>query len=94
MLYVWDEFGLAAAQVGYIQRQLAKMEASKDESSGERPFQKGIPPFEEVLRGKINFLRMVRGKDDAIYRKYLSWYRKLSSRHSALLTGTSDVEPK
>jgi RNA-directed DNA polymerase len=39
-----------------------------------------VPPFQEVLRGKINFLGMVRGKDNEIYRKYLNWYRSLSKR--------------
>ncbi len=75
MLHVWDKFGLVSAQMGYVQRQIEKLELS-DEEVAEKQF----PPFQEVLRGKINFLKMVKGKDDVIYQKYLNWYRKLSKR--------------
>jgi RNA-directed DNA polymerase len=39
-----------------------------------------VPDFRDVLRGKINFLGMVRGKDNIIYLKYLQWYCQLSSK--------------
>ena len=75
MLHVWEKFGLASAQYGYVERRVRELELSETQMP-----EKLFPPFQEVLRGKINFLRMVRGKDDVIYRKYLNWYRKLSTQ--------------
>ncbi|WP_088893319.1 reverse transcriptase domain-containing protein [Leptolyngbya ohadii] len=70
MLHAWDKFGLASVQQRYVEKHYKE--------SGK--FNKEIPSFQEVLRGKINFLGMIRGKDDEIYRKYLTWYRNLSVR--------------
>jgi RNA-directed DNA polymerase len=63
MLHAWDKFGLESVEEKYINK------SSRD--------QKSNPPFKDVLRGKIYFLGMVRGKDNTIYRKYLKWYYKL-----------------
>lgn len=70
MLHAWDKFGLDSAEQKYIEKYFKEP----------KKFQEEIPRFREVLRGKINFLGMVRGKDNEIYRKYLNWYRKLSKR--------------
>lgn len=76
MLHVWEKFGLASAEQRYIEKYGKKLEG----------FKKEAPRFQEVLRGKINFLGMVRGKDNEIYRKYLVWYRKLLKRESRSLS--------
>ena len=70
MLHVWEKFGLASAQQAYVNKYYGE--------SGK--FNGGMPIFQEVLRGKINFLGMVKGKDNEIYRKYRTWYRNLSTR--------------
>ena len=70
MLHAWDKFGLASAQQRYNERYHTQSGKLNEEA----------PLFQEVLRGKINFLGMVRGKDNEIYRKYLSWYRSLLAR--------------
>jgi RNA-directed DNA polymerase len=70
MLYVWDKFGLKSAQTRYMEKRSKELQIPEGK----------VPPFRAVLRGKINFLGMVRGKDDNIYRKYLAWYRNLSRR--------------
>jgi RNA-directed DNA polymerase len=75
MLHAWDKFGLSAAQLKYNE-----INGAHHQDSGK--FNKDVPPFKEVLRGKINFLGMVRGKDDKIYRKYLDWFRTLSRREN------------
>ena len=38
---------------------------------------KTIPPMESVLDGKIMFLGMVRGKEDALYLKYKNQFNEL-----------------
>ena len=70
MLYAWDKFGLSSAQQKYVEKRSKELNTSEDK----------VPPFRKILRGKINFLGMVRGKDNEIYRKYLAWYRNLSRR--------------
>lgn len=70
MLHAWDKFGLDSAEQRYVEKY----------SKEPRKFQEEPPRFREILRGKINFLGMVRGKDDEIYRKYFNWYCSLSKR--------------
>lgn len=67
MLHVWEKFGLDVAEQKYREKRSKELEILEEE----------VPSFQEVLRGKINFLGMVRGKDNEIYRKYLTWYFKL-----------------
>jgi RNA-directed DNA polymerase len=70
MLQAWEKFGLYSVEARY------KEKVSKELGILEEK----VPKFKEVLRGKLNFLGMVRGKDNEIYRKYLNWYRQLSSK--------------
>ena len=60
MLYAWKEFGLEAAQVEYLSRYDKK----------HRNPTKPPPRFELVVRGKLEFLRMVKGSSDPVYRNY------------------------
>jgi RNA-directed DNA polymerase len=73
MLHAWDKFGLESVQERYIEKRSKELGIPVEDMEE-------VPPFQEVLRGKINFLGMVRGKDNEIYRKYLNWYRSLSNR--------------
>jgi RNA-directed DNA polymerase len=68
MLQAWEKFGLDSVEARYKEKVSVELGISQEE----------VPKFKEVLRGKLNFLGMVRGKENEIYRKYLSWYRKLS----------------
>lgn len=70
MLYVWEKYGLVEAQKEYIKKKVENLKASSEE----------VPFFDDVVRGKINFLGMVRGKDNKIYLKYLNWYQSLAVR--------------
>jgi RNA-directed DNA polymerase len=70
MLQAWDKFGLESVETRYTEK-CSKLFGDK---------RKEIPPFLEVLRGKIHFLGMVRGKNSEIYRKYLNWYYQILNR--------------
>jgi len=48
-------------------------------------------PFKNVLRGKIEFLGMVRGKNDAIYQKYLMAFNKLDPNFIPSTAGAAFV---
>jgi RNA-directed DNA polymerase len=76
MLYAWEKVGLELAE----QRYHEKFKKDLDESGYVRPDFKEVPPFKEVLRGKINFLGMVKGKDNKTYLTYLEWFRELSRK--------------
>jgi RNA-directed DNA polymerase len=78
MLHAWDKFGLDSVEQKYREKRAKELGIPVE--SVEK-----VPHFQQMLRGKINFLGMVRGKDNEIYRKYLSWYRSLSNREDLLL---------
>ena len=82
MLHAWDKFGLDCVQKKYIEKYY--------QESGK--FHKDAPLFREVLRGKINFLGMVRGKDNEIHRKYLAWFRSLLIREILLTCTRTAIE--
>lgn len=67
MLYAWRTFGLDSAQKEFhakydLKRRNPKLPA---------------PSFGRVVKGKLDFLRMVRGKDDSLYIKFLRQYAQL-----------------
>lgn len=68
MLHAWRRFGLAAAE--------QEFGASHDRKH-RGPF-KGPPSFGQVVKGKIEFLGMVKGKDDPIYLRFLAQLRELA----------------
>jgi S1-C subfamily serine protease len=66
MLHAWEKFGYAAAEQEFNERY----------SSGHRP--SGQPrSFAHVLRGKLSFLRSIRGPRDAIFNKLARRYNHL-----------------
>lgn len=67
MLHAWSQFGLEAAEKEYFTKYDSKNKSPKKEQQN----------FQQVIRGKIDFIGMVKGKDDPIYQKYLSIYKQL-----------------
>lgn len=70
MLHAWRKFGLDAAATEFF-------DVYDEKHRG--PY-KEQPPFEYVVKGKIEFLGMVRGKDDRIYKKYCEQLNILARR--------------
>lgn len=71
MLYNWENKGL-----DYCQRQLELSYPSE-----KRIMRKGaVPEFQKVINGKINFLGMVRGKEDVYSKRFKSKYEELANR--------------
>ncbi|MEH2461876.1 hypothetical protein [Nostoc sp.] len=69
MLHAWAKFGLEAAENEYFEKYLFKS----------RLLIKEELKFQQVLRGKIEFIGIVKGKDDSIYQKYIKQYKLLSN---------------
>ena len=71
MLHAWEKYGLNEADKEYGQKYNNKNSQSFNKHNKK-------PLFQQVLKGKIDFLGMVRGKDNEIYHKYFKKYCKLS----------------
>ncbi|CAD5969374.1 reverse transcriptase domain-containing protein [Planktothrix agardhii] len=67
MLHAWEKFGLEDAEREHQEKYYSKYKS---------PY-KVIPNFKHILRGKIEYIGMIKGKDDRIYKKYLNHYIKL-----------------
>lgn len=80
MLHVWDKYELSSARMGYQKERIEELKKLQPELSAQELSKKRFPLFEDVLKGKINFLGMVRGKDDFLFLKYLEWYKELAKR--------------
>lgn len=62
MLYAWKKFGLDAAQDIWAEQHYAKHRA---------PWRTSPPPFDQVLKGKIEYLGMIKGQESHTYLKFL-----------------------
>jgi RNA-directed DNA polymerase len=72
MIYAWDRWGLDKAQKEYIEKYRCN---GKQRAPGREP-----PAFQNVVEGRLNFLRMVRGQQDRIYRKLYYMYAKVAGK--------------
>lgn len=67
MLHAWAKFGLEAVESEYQEKYKIKSKFTLKETHN----------FKQLLLGKIEFIGMVKGKNDAIYRKYIKQYKIL-----------------
>jgi RNA-directed DNA polymerase len=67
MLHAWEKYGVAAAESEFIQ---------KHDRKGRFPNKRHIS-FPHIVKGKIEFVGMVRGKESAIYLKFYNQLCKL-----------------
>jgi RNA-directed DNA polymerase len=79
MLHIWDKFGLESASQKYNEQYIQELEKLKI-SGYSPPAFKDAALFKDVLRGKINFLGMVKGKDNPTYMTYSRWFHELCKR--------------
>lgn len=74
ILYVWEKFGYTAA---YIRAMEARSSAKR-----------GRPSLEAIVRGKLDFLKMVKGDTDRVYLKYKGAYdRCMAAMEKASFVG-------
>jgi hypothetical protein len=69
MLHAWEKYGLAAAHRDYYEQYNQKR----------RGPHKSQPSFKQVVKGKIEFLGMVRGHDNSLYQNFLKKYKELAA---------------
>lgn len=70
MLHAWQKFGLDAAQQDFW---------TKYDKKHRGPHVR-TPSFKKVVKGKIDYLRMVKGRDDAVYLKLIRQYAQLDDK--------------
>ena len=68
MLYNWEHYGIEKAKERYLLQR-----KSKDKS----PYKPDVK-FEQVILGKINFVRMVRGSRNNIYKRLINKYNTIA----------------
>jgi len=69
MLHAWQKFGLDKAEQEYLTRYDKKHRNPENKK----------PRFYDIVRGKINFIGMVRGKDDEVYINFCKKLKELNS---------------
>jgi len=82
MLHNWEKLGFAEANKIFI-----------SEYSGDKGHVKdGIPAFINVLSGKLEFLKMVKGADNSTYLSLLRRFNNLKQYENAKKTGNLDLD--
>lgn len=69
MLYAWEKFGYADAE--------AEHQSKYSTKEPNMPYKKAYPSFRKVIKGKIEFVSMVRGKSDPLFIKLNNHAAKL-----------------
>ena len=80
MLYAWKTHGLAAAENEYHAKYCTKHRASSK-----------LTKFDQVIRGRLNFIRSVRGDRDVIFVGLAKSFNRLASKNG--IASVSFVEP-
>lgn len=70
ILHVWEKFGRESAYARYTQEYLGNSISKRT----------NMPSMEEVLRGKLMYLRMVKGENNAVYQGLYRKFADLLSR--------------
>ena len=67
MLHAWEKYGLEHAESDFFEKYDKRIRVHQNQGS-----------FQYIVRGKIDFIGAVRGREDEIYLKHLRWLKKLS----------------
>lgn len=71
-LYYWENYGYDRAQGFFLQQYLADKEG----------IIKGKPDMVNVIDGKLNYLKMIKGEENELYMKLKNRFDLLTSKHS------------
>ena len=74
ILYIWDRYGYTAATAKF----LPKYKAAKGH------VKKGNPDLQNVIDGKLMYLKMIKGEEDSVYIKLYTKFQSLVNRDTFL----------
>jgi hypothetical protein len=80
ILHVWEKFGRDCAYSRFLTEYLGNCIGSRTT----------IPSMEEVLRGKLLYMKMVKGDNDSVYQALYQKYNSLISRDCSNNTQSTD----
>lgn len=83
MLHAWEKYGYEAAEIEYHQKYLTKHRFSSA----------SLPIFRRVIKGKLNYIRMVCGPDHSTYQKLLHQFSRLSGQLNTSIIREQLAEP-
>ncbi len=69
LLFIWERHGKNAAFMKFLSRYVPKQN-----------FMVGLPTMESVIQGRLQYLKMVRGENDPIWRRLQRQFNRLSGR--------------
>jgi len=81
MLHAWEKYGITDAEKEYF---------IKYDDKARNP-ELDLPPFRQIIKGKIEFLAMVKGKRDDLYLKLISKYNSLHARDKGVPRLTTTI---
>ena len=82
MLHAWAKFGIDAAEKEHLQRYDKKQSSNHHKS------------FDKIVKGKISFIRQVRGDDDEIVKNLARRFNSLSNKNKIKLKTNKKPEEK
>lgn len=85
-LHAWDRHGYELAQSAWEMRAKNAASCAYEKRPWKRQTCGGVPALKNVLWGKLLYLRMVRGADDALYSRLAERYNELCAREKAVGT--------
>ena len=71
LLYIWERYGRKEAVSSFLRHYTAKHNLKKQ-----------VPSMERVLRGRLMYMRMVKGEDDPVWRRLQRKFNGLSERET------------
>jgi RNA-directed DNA polymerase len=74
MLYAWSKYGITDAEKEHFVKHNTKYRNPDLE----------LPSFRQIVKGKIEFIGMVKGRKDQIYRKLIDKYEALDARDKGI----------
>jgi S1-C subfamily serine protease len=81
LIHAWKKFGLEKAEEIHHSLYISK----------HRHPNQPLPKYRKIVEGKINFLKMVKGEDDQIYRKFANEYRVLLGKEPKYVVGETEA---
>lgn len=87
MIYAWKKFGLVNAALEYLSKYHDKSILEKHEIFIKNNEDKGVF-FSKIVLGRINFIGMVRGKSDRLFREILYSYTECIGKPNRALINT------
>lgn len=78
LLYIWERYGRIEAFKSLLKHYTPKQNLNSR-----------TPSLESVILGKLNYLRMIKGEENSVWRKLQRRYNKLTHRHGDVST---DIE--